>query len=215
MGKNSYLEIYDILLETLGPQNWWPAETRFEVAVGAVLTQNTNWSNVCRAIDNLRNEGFLSFEMMISLSVDELAELIRPSGYYNIKAKRLSNLLQMIKEKYDGHLDLLFEEDTQTARERLLSVRGVGPETADSILLYGGNHAVFVVDSYTHRIFSRHNLVEEESDYHSIQQEFLASLPCEEKLFNEYHALLVRTGKEYCKKTNPLCDRCPLGRLLD
>jgi len=215
MVKNSFLEIYDILLETFGPQNWWPAETHFEVAVGAVLTQNANWSNVCKAIDNLRNKGFLSFEMMTSLSLDELAELIRPSGYYNIKAKRLSNLLQMIQEKYDGDLELLFEEDTHTAREMLLSVRGVGPETADSILLYAGHHPVFVVDTYTHRIFSRHNLIEEESDYYSIQQEFLASLPCEVKLFNEYHALLVQTGKEYCKKTNPRCDHCPLGKLLE
>lgn len=215
MAKNTFLEIYDILIDAFGPQDWWPAETVFEVAVGAVLTQNTNWPNVCKAIENLKRADLLSFEMMASLSVEELAQLIRPSGYYNIKAKRLSNLLQMVQEKYDGEFDLLFREDTETAREMLLSVRGVGPETADSILLYGGNHPIFVVDSYTHRIFSRHHLIEEESDYHSIQQEFLDRLPLDAKLFNEYHALLVQTGKEYCKKTKPLCDSCPLGKMFE
>jgi len=202
------------LIEAYGHQNWWPAETVFEVVVGAVLTQNTNWSNVCKAISNLKRSGLLSFDMMVSLPVDELAQLIRSSGYYNVKAKRLSNLLQMIANEYDGELDLLFQQDTETARESLLSVRGIGPETADSILLYGGKHSVFVVDAYTHRIFARHNLIEEESDYHSIQQEFLEKLPQDVDMFNEYHALIVQLGKDYCKKTKPLCASCPLEKML-
>ncbi len=215
MVKNKFLEIYDILIDAYGHQKWWPADTVFEVVVGTILTQNTNWSNVCKAIDNLKREGFLSFEMMVSLSVDELARLIRSSGYYNIKAKHLSNLLQMVQEKYDGEFELLFAEETETAREQLLSVNGVGPETADSILLYGGNHPVFVVDAYTYRIFSRHHLIEDDLDYHSIQQEFLDRLPGDANLFNEYHALLVQTGKQYCKKTKPLCGSCPLGKMFE
>lgn len=215
MAKNTFLEIYNLLQNAFGRQNWWPAETVFEMVVGAVLTQNTNWSNVCKALNNLKKDHLLSFEKMVALPVNELAELIRPSGYYNIKAKRLSNLLQMIQERYDGELDHLFSEDTDTARYQLLSVRGIGPETADSILLYGGNHPVFVVDAYTHRIFSRHTLIEEESDYYSIQQAFLEQLPQDADLFSEYHALLVHTGKNYCKKSKPLCNSCPLNCLFD
>lgn len=214
MGNNTFLEVYERLVDTYGHQNWWPAETEFEVVVGAVLTQNTNWSNVCKAIDNLKQADLLDFESMAALPIGELAELIRPSGYYNIKAKRLANLLQMVQENYDGQFELLFGESTERARELLLSVKGIGPETADSILLYAGNHPVFVVDAYTHRIFSRHNLVEEESDYHSIQSEFADRLPQDAALFNEYHALIVRIGKEYCKKKKPLCDHCPLQEMF-
>jgi len=215
MAMNRFLELYDVLIDSFGPQEWWPAETTFEVAVGAILTQNTNWTNVCKAIDNLRQGGFLTFERMAALSVDELAGLIRPSGYYNIKAQRLKNFLEMIRDDYDGELESLFQESTDRAREVLLSVRGIGPETADSILLYGGNHPVFVVDAYTHRIFSRHQLIEEESDYHSIQQVFLDALSPDAEMFNEYHALIVRVGKEYCKKKKPLCDGCPLRVLCE
>ncbi len=215
MSQNRFLEIYKILLDAFGPQDWWPARSRFEVVVGAVLTQNTNWSNVCKAIENLEREGLLSFEKMVSVSIEELAYHIRPSGYYNIKAKRLHNLLDMVQENYEGEFDLLFAEDIETARESLISVKGIGPETADSIMLYAGKYPVFVVDAYTHRILVRHNLIDEEADYYTIQQEFVDQLPQETELFNEYHALLVQTGKQYCKKKNPLCNRCPLNRLFE
>ncbi len=215
MANNRFIEIYNLLLDAYGPQNWWPADSVFEVVVGAVLTQNTNWSNVCKAIDNLKREGLLSFEQMISISIEELAHHIRPSGYYNIKAKRLNNLLLMVHDKYEGELSLLFDEDLETARETLLSVKGIGPETADSILLYGGKFPVFVVDAYTYRILYRHKLIDEQSDYYSIQQEFFYQLPQDVDLFNEYHALLVQTGKDYCKKKKPLCESCPLNRLFE
>ncbi|MCK5340807.1 MAG: endonuclease III domain-containing protein [Desulfobulbaceae bacterium] len=178
--------------------------------VGAVLTQNTNWTNVSRAIDTLKNEGLLSFEAISALPLDTLAEKIRPSGYYNLKAKRLTNLLGLIHRKYDGDLSLFFQTDQDTLRQDLLSVKGIGPETADSIILYAAKHPVFVVDAYTHRILSRHGIIGEESDYHEIQDLFMDSLPADTALFNEYHALLVRLGKEFCKKTNPRCSSCPL-----
>ena len=149
MVPNRFLEIYEILLDAFGPQDWWPANNRFEVVVGAVLTQNTNWSNVCKAIENLEREGLLSFEKMVSVSIEELAYHIRPSGYYNIKAKRLHNLLDMVQENYEGEFDLLFAEDIETARESLISVKGIGPETADSIMLYAGKYPVFVVNFYS------------------------------------------------------------------
>jgi endonuclease III related protein len=211
--KNKYLQIYDILFGFFGPQGWWPGETAFEVVVGAVLTQNTNWGNVSKAIMNLKSGGWLSFEALLALPYADLACLIRPSGYYNLKAKRLKNLLQMILVKYQGKLDLLLQDDVDRGRKNLLSVQGIGPETADSILLYAGNHPLFVVDTYTHRIFSRHRMLADESDYDSIQETFMHMLPADSSLFNEYHALIVRLGKEYCRKTKPLCEDCPLNGL--
>lgn len=208
-----FLEVYDRLYRFYGPQGWWPGDSPFEVVVGAVLTQNTSWINVRKAITALRNEGLLSFEALLSLPLDQLAANIRSSGYYNIKARRLKNLLVMIEEKYQGELDLLFQDDMMNGRANLISVQGIGQETADSILLYGGNRPIFVVDAYTHRVFSRHNLVADESDYDSIQERFMSALPADSGLFNEYHALIVRVGKEYCKKNIPLCEKCPLNGL--
>lgn len=209
-GKNAFGEVYTLLYEHFGPQGWWPGETSIEIVVGAVLTQNTNWTNVTKAITNLSAAGLLSFTDLLDLSHEELANHIRPSGYFNIKAKRLKNLLQMIQDRYEGDLNRLLSDETGRARENLLSVQGIGPETADSILLYAGEHPVFVVDAYTHRIFSRHGLIAEESDYHSIQEEFEHRLPQDISLYNEYHALLVMLGKHFCKKTTPLCGQCPL-----
>ena len=208
-----YLEAYDLLYARFGPQSWWPGETSFEVMVGAVLTQNTNWSNVIKAIDNLRQAGVLDYRSLSELPVDQLAEMIRPSGYYNLKAKRLHNLLTMIESSYEGDLQWFLDDDVWAARENLLNVKGVGPETADSILLYACEKPAFVIDTYTHRVFSRHNLVDEETDYHTMQEEFVSNLPTDTKLFNEYHALIVVVAKEYCKKTNPLCQQCPLNGL--
>ncbi len=209
-GSNAFLEAYSLVLKHFGPQGWWPGETEIEIVVGAVLTQNTNWANVTTAISGLKSAGLLEFNALADLPVSALAEYIRPSGYYNIKARRLQNLLQMIRHKYDGQLGLLLADETGRARENLLSVKGVGPETADSILLYAGGHPVFVVDAYTHRVFSRHGMVAEETDYHEVQEEFERHLPRDATLYNEFHALIVVLGKQYCKKTKPLCGSCPL-----
>jgi endonuclease III related protein len=210
-GNTTFQEIYNLLLECFGPQSWWPGDSAIEMIVGAVLTQNTNWGNVTKAIANLRDREVLNFTGLESLSTGELADYIRPSGYYNIKARRLQNLLTMIRETYAGDLDALLTDETASARRNLLSVQGIGPETADSILLYAGNHPIFVVDAYTHRVFSRHYLIAEECDYHELQDEFMSRLPQDPQLFNEYHALIVMVGKHFCKKTNPLCESCPLG----
>jgi endonuclease-3 related protein len=210
---NKLLEIYDILLEHFGPQGWWPGETPFEIMVGAVLTQNTNWSNVGKAIDNLKNENLLTFEKLHDLPVEVLAQKIKPAGYFNIKAVRLKNLLDFMAREHDGSLEEMFALDVHSLREEILTVKGIGPETADSILLYAGNKPVFVVDAYTHRIFSRHNIIAADDGYYEIQEYFLLSLPEDIALFNEYHALIVRVGKEFCKKSKPLCQQCPLGEL--
>jgi endonuclease-3 related protein len=204
------LEVYKKLLEYYGPHNWWPGESKIEVLVGAVLIQNTNWSNVTKAIENLKNRGLLSFQQLHNASLEEIADCIRPSGYYNKKAKRLHNLLKMIADCYDADLEALCNDSVASANENLLSVKGVGQETADVILLYCGNHPVFVVDAYTHRVFSRHNLVPDECGYYELQEMFTCSLTPDPQLFNEYHALIVMVGKEFCKKKTPLCERCPL-----
>jgi len=210
---NKVYEIYEILLNHFGPQGWWPGDTPFEIMVGAVLTQNTNWDNVSRAIDNLRAENLLLFERLHSLPVELLADKIRPAGYFNLKAARLKNLLDFIHSEYSGSLADMFAEETLNLREKILTVKGIGPETADSILLYAGGKPVFVVDAYTHRIFFRHDVVAAEDGYYEIQDYFLYALPEDVELFNEYHALIVRLGKEYCKKSKPQCDQCPLGKL--
>ncbi|MBU4260479.1 MAG: endonuclease III domain-containing protein [Proteobacteria bacterium] len=179
--------------------------------VGAVLTQNTNWTNVSRAIGNLREENLLSLAALASLPEAVLADKIRPSGYFNLKARRLKNLLALIsREEPAGDLDRFFSLETISLREKLLSVKGIGPETADSILLYAAQKPVFVVDTYTYRMLTRHGLIGEETDYAEMQDLFVDSLPADVKLFNEFHALIVRLGKEYCKKSRPRCRECPL-----
>jgi endonuclease-3 related protein len=203
--------MFRLLLEHFGHQNWWPAETELEVMVGAVLTQNTNWKNVERAIQNLKCKEILSLQGLVSTPTAQLAQEIRPAGYFNIKAKRLKNLLAFIMERYDGDLSRLLADDLNSLREGLLSVRGIGPETADSILLYAARRPVFVVDAYTHRILSRHGICEEPISYDELQSLFMDHLPDETPLFNEFHALIVLTGKEYCRK-KPRCDLCPLGQ---
>jgi len=202
-------DIYDTLLDTFGPQQWWPGDTPFEIMIGAVLTQNTAWTNVETAIDNLKAANMLSFEALATINVETLADLIRPSGYYNQKAARLKGLILYIADKH-GNLQAFFDQETLALREELLSIKGIGPETADSISLYAAEKPTFVVDTYTHRIFSRHNLLAEESEYHEIQEMFMDELPKDMQLYNEYHALIVRLGKEYCKKTKPRCNECPI-----
>jgi len=206
------MTIYSLLFTAYGPQNWWPAESRFEMMIGAILTQNTSWNNVEKAIRNLKRRDLLSVEALSDISVPTLAEHIRPAGYFNIKAKRLKNLIVFIQEKYEGDLDELFSRDTETIRTELLSVRGIGLETADSMILYGAGRALFVVDTYTHRILSRHNLIGEEAAYYDLQALFMDNLPHEVELFQEFHALIVKTGKDYCRK-KPLCSDCPLEHI--
>lgn len=209
---NPIQEIHARLFDHFGPQHWWPGETPFEIMLGAVLTQNTSWRNVSMVIESLKGEGLLSFSALDALPVEILAEKIRPSGYYNQKAKRLKGLFAAIRED-SGDLEAFFDQDAATLREKLLAVKGIGPETADSITLYAAGKPVFVVDAYTYRILLRHDLIAEDAGYEDIQDLFLGKLPTETQLFNEYHALLVRLAKEYCKKSNPLCDACPLQGL--
>lgn len=211
---NSLTDVYQRLHAAFGPQAWWPGESPFEVMIGAVLVQNTAWRNVERAIENLRDAGVMSTAALYVLPETQLAELIRPAGYYQVKARRLRNLLKLVVEEYDGSLDALFATDLATLRDRLLSVNGIGPETADAILLYAGNLPTFVVDTYTHRVLARHGWLGYDASYHDIKDHFESSLPQDAALYNEYHALLVRIGKEYCRRTRPQCDGCPLEELL-
>jgi len=201
--------MYHLLRDHFGAQNWWPGETRLEVMVGAILTQNTNWGNVEKAIHNLKERGLLAIETLHTISPEILAREIRPAGYYNIKAKRLKNFVRFLMEHYAGSLENLDDEETEYLREQLLAVNGIGQETADSILLYALERPLFVVDAYTHRILFRHGMAEEQVDYQDLQGMFVDNLPAEVDLFNEFHALIVRTGKAYCR-TSPRCSDCPL-----
>lgn len=202
--------IYRVLFRTYGPQHWWPADTPFEVLVGAVLTQNTSWANVERAIANLKRERVMNFTRMINIKEEKLALLIRPSGYFNIKTKRLRHILLFIHAQYSGSLTRMFATDPARLREELLGVNGIGPETADSILLYAGEKPFFVVDAYTKRIFSRQGLIPVNADYREVQGFFMDNLPRDTRFYNEYHALIVKTGKEFCKKVGPVCRNCPI-----
>ncbi len=205
-------EIYKRLLAKFGPQHWWPGRTKFEVMVGAILTQNTSWENVEKAIDNLRREKLLSPKGLKGIHASKLAALIRPAGYFNVKAKRLKNFIDFLFKEYNGNLKEMTKEYWVNLRIKLLSVNGIGPETADSILLYALEKPVFVVDAYTKRILSRHNLVNRRADYQTIQSIFMDNLNQDTKMYNEYHALLVRLGKELCRP-KPFCEICPLNNL--
>jgi len=207
---------YRKLLKEFGPQHWWPARTRFEVIVGAILTQNTNWKNVEKALDNLRKRKLLNLSGIKETPARRLADLIRPSGYFNVKAKRLKNFIEFMLEGYEGSIRRMMKEPLSEIRPKILGVNGVGPETADSILLYALDKPVFVVDAYTKRILHRHQLIPSEATYDDVQKMFMNNLAADGKIFNEYHALLVKLCKEFCK-TKPLCAKCPLnnsGELL-
>ena len=201
--------IYDRLYESFGPQKWWPGDTQLEVIVGAILTQNTSWTNVEKAIENLKRENLLDVENLKKITTRRLAHLIKPAGYYNIKAKRLKNFIEYLYSFYDGSLKKMFDRDYLRLRAELLSLNGIGQETADSILLYAGNKPIFVVDAYTKRILQRHHLIDKDASYSEIQNLFMDNLKKDVKLFNEYHALLVNLGKNICLK-RPLCEICPL-----
>jgi endonuclease-3 related protein len=207
--EQKLMEMFDLLLRHFGPQHWWPGDTALEMMIGAVLTQNTSWKNVEKALMNLKEMHLLSLDGIHSQSTRELAEKIRPAGYYNVKAKRLKNLIDFIFDRYGGDLTSLLEADTVVLREGLLSVKGIGPETADSILLYAVGRPIFVIDAYTFRILFRHGMIDEQATYDELQAFFMDHLPDDPHLFNEFHALIVRTGKVFCRK-KPLCPGCPL-----
>lgn len=205
------IEIYNLLFSSFGPQNWWPAETELEMMVGAILTQNTSWNNVEKALLNLKEKSLLSIQKLSQIPASTLAEYIRPAGYYNLKVKRLKNLINCLVHRYNGDINNLFSLDTETIREELLTVKGIGLETADSIVLYGAERPIFVVDTYTHRIVTRHGLIEE-AGYHDVQSLFMDNLSHDVELFKEFHALIVKTGKDFCRR-EPRCPECPLNQL--
>ena len=200
---------YSALYGRYGPQNWWPAETSLECATGAILTQNTSWKNVEKAIDALREHSMLSAEKLKTVPHERLAALIRPCGYHNLKARRLKNFIDFLFAGYAGEMENMLAEDTKRLREKLLSVNGIGEETADSILLYALGKPVFVVDNYSRRILRRHRLIPERASYSEIQKLFVQSLSPDAEVFGEYHALIVKTGKLHCRRT-PRCEGCPL-----
>jgi len=207
-------EFYEEMSAALGPMKWWPAKLPFEVIVGAILTQNTAWTNVKLALANLRRGHLLTPRAMARVPQAKLARLIRPSGYYRQKAKKLKAFLEFLEGEYGGSLKRMFATPTVELREELLAVHGIGPETADSILLYAGSHPIFVVDTYTRRLLARHSVVSAEAKYDEVQQLFMRHLPSDQSHFNEYHALIVNVGKKWCRARAPRCGECPLGKFL-
>lgn len=206
---------YRHLFAHLGPQHWWPGRTRFEVILGAILTQNTNWVNVEKTLRNLRRASSLGPRGLARLPQAELARLLRPSGYFRQKARRLGHFLDFLQQRYQGSLSQMFRAPTARLRAELLALNGIGEETADSILLYAGRRPVFVIDAYTRRILQRHRLACSDAPYRQLQKLFEDHLPRDPQLYNEYHALLVAVGKRYCHRLQPACRTCPLGPELE
>ena len=211
MGRNSAVlnQFYRKMHSLLGPQFWWPGETPFEVIVGAILTQNTNWTNVEKAIANLKLADVLEPRKLLALEPSTLALLIRPAGFFNVKTKRLRAFLEWFVARYEGRVEAMRNRPLAALREELLGVKGIGRETADSILLYAAGLPTFVVDAYTFRILRRHGLITEDADYDEMKSLFEDNLERDRALFNEYHALLVAVGKDHCKP-RPVCKGCPL-----
>lgn len=207
--------MYTALSKQFGPQHWWPARTRFEIMVGAILTQNTAWTNVEKAIANLRREKALTPRALHAAPTAALAQWIRPAGYYNVKARRLHSYTGWLMSAYGGSLNRMFKTPTAKLREELLSVNGVGKETADSILLYAGKRPIFVVDAYTRRSLKHLGWIRGDEEYDEIAALFMDHLPADEELFNEFHALIVQLGKWYCRPKKPRCEECPLHGLLN
>lgn len=221
--RRSILEsMYGALRGHFGPSRWWPAKTAFEVALGAILTQNTAWTNVEKALLSLGAATGLVPDHIAALPVAELESHIRPAGFFRQKGRKIQNFLALLEEhgglgngREDTALSCFASVPTEDMREKLLAVSGIGPETADCILLYALGRPSFVVDAYTRRMFSRHGLAPETTDYTELRDFFMDALPHDTALFNEYHALIVRCGKEFCRKTKPRCESCPLGPLLE
>jgi endonuclease-3 related protein len=210
--KPSLLDIYRLLYEEYGPQHWWPAESPLEMIIGAILTQSAAWTNVEKAIGNLKSNGTLTLTGLREIPQDELARLIYSSGYYNVKARKVKAFVEWLAERYGGDLNRLFALDVAAMREELLSVHGVGEETADSVILYAAHRPIFVIDAYTRRLITRLGLAPQKETYAAFQALFMDNLPHDEVLFNEYHALLVQHGKAVCRQA-PLCTGCCLNSL--
>ncbi|MFW5487949.1 MAG: endonuclease III domain-containing protein [Desulfovibrio sp.] len=219
---NLLLNYFSAMHDALGPSNWWPGDSPFEIAVGAVLTQNTNWGNVEKAMNNLRAEKLLTPAAMTTLTENELAERIRPAGFFRLKSARLGNLLRFLRCRApssealsEPSLAFLREQDMDSLRDDLLNIKGIGPETADSILLYALEYPSFVADAYTARLLHRHGHLPPDAPYNELRDFFMDTLPPDVATFNEYHALIVRVGKTWCKKSSPKCGECPLSSFLD
>jgi endonuclease-3 related protein len=204
------MQIYRRLYRQFGDLHWWPGDSPLEISVGAILTQNTAWTNVEKAIGRLKKERSLGVEALCRLSPRRLGRLIQSAGYFNVKARRLKNFLSFLKKNYGGSLKRMFRQEAGGLRAELLSVNGTGPETADSILLYAGEKPVFVIDAYTKRVLSRHGVMPYEKGYDDFQRLFMKHLPPDVALYNQYHAMFVNLGKYFCRK-KPLCASCPLN----
>lgn len=203
------LSIFNTLLHSFGKRHWWPGETTLEIIIGAVLTQNTSWKNVEKAIENLKRHDALNIDRLYKMDKTELARIILPSGFYNIKSNRLKNIIDVIYNEYDSNILNLYSINVWYTRDKLLTIKGIGKETADSIILYALNKPIFVIDAYTKRFLQNHRLYNGKSDYDSLQQFFMKNLPEDTYLFNEFHALIVYLCQNFCKK-NPVCEECPL-----
>ncbi len=203
------IKIYKRLLENYGEQNWWPADSKLECAIGAILTQNTSWNNVEKAIINIKSVMDITIENLSVLSTNELSLLIRPSGFYKQKAKRIKRLIEFINNQYEGKIENMEHENLKSLRAGLLSINGIGPETADCILLYVVNKPVFVIDKYTYRLLYRHGFIVRETSYSEMQNLFMENLENRSGLFGEFHALIVEVGKNHCKK-KAICEDCPI-----
>jgi endonuclease-3 related protein len=214
-GEPPLEEYFNSLFTAFGPQHWWPGRTPFEVIVGAILTQNTSWTNVELAITNLRHERLLSPRAILAARLRRLEGLVRPSGYFRQKARKLKAFCEFLRNEYGGSVQKMFAAPTIVLRAKLLGVWGIGPETADSILLYAGGHGVFVVDAYTKRMLGRHGWTGEKASYDDVRWMFERKFPGDTLRFNQFHALIVQVGKKFCRKHDPLCGQCPLGRYLE
>jgi len=205
-----FATLYHQLLQYYPMGPWWPGSSTLEIAVGTILTQNTTWKSVEKSIRNLKDAGVLELDALLTLPEEELAQLIRPSGFAVLKTRRLRNLLEMIRNRYGGSLEKMTERPREALRKELLEVNGVGRETADSILLYALGIPSFVVDAYTRRILSRHEILPKTMPYDEIQRAFEEALPCETELYAHFHAMIVEVCKEFCLKSYPRCETCPL-----
>jgi endonuclease III related protein len=208
-------EYFNSLFTALGPQHWWPGKTQFEVIVGAILTQNTSWRNVELALAKLRDAGVFTPTAVAKAHIRSLHSLIRPSGYFRQKARALKAFVQFLRSEYRGSLKRMFATPTLELREKLVRVWGIGPETADAILLYAGQHPVFVVDAYTKRIMARHGWIGDKAKYEEIRWMFERQFPGDVERFEEFHGLIVSVGKNWCRKQVADCEKCPLGRYLE
>jgi len=211
--RKGLLEIYQHLLDTYGAQSWWPGESPFEVIVGAILAQSVTWSNVEKAIAALKQASLLTPDQLAQAPIEGIAVLIRPCLYYNEKAKKLKAFSSFLENRYSNNLSLLLSLDIPYLRQELLSVWGIGEETADAIILYAAKKPSFVVDTYTRRILQRLGMIDEKATYAGIRNLVMKSLPADVPLYNEYHALLVRHGKKRCRSRKPVCTGCPLSTL--